>query len=53
MAKGLGVSPDTLLLLDRETDSRDIRKRVDTLLNNATPQQIELLYRVIKTVIEP
>jgi transcriptional regulator with XRE-family HTH domain len=52
MAKGLGVSPSTLLLLEQEDDSRDIRKRVDALLNKATPQQVELLYRIIKTVVE-
>jgi transcriptional regulator with XRE-family HTH domain len=52
MAKGLDVSPSTLLLLEREEDPRDIKKRIDSLLNKATPQQIELLHRIIKTVIE-
>jgi transcriptional regulator with XRE-family HTH domain len=52
MAKGLGVSPSTLLLLEREEDPRDIKKRIDSLLDKATPQQIELLHRIIRTVIE-
>ncbi len=53
MAKGLNVSPSTLLLLEREEDPRDVRKRIDSLLAKATPQQIELLHRIIKTVLEP
>jgi len=53
MAKGLGVSPSTLLLLEREEDPRDLRKRIDSLLDNTSPQQLELLHRIIKTVVEP
>jgi transcriptional regulator with XRE-family HTH domain len=53
MAKGLGVSPSTLLLLEREEDPRDIRKQIDSLLVKATSEQLELLRRIIKTVIEP
>ena len=53
MAKGLGVSPSTLLLLEREEDSRDLRKRIDSLLDNTSPQQLELLHRIIKTIVEP
>ena len=52
MAKGLGVSPSNLLLLEREEDPREIKKRIDSLLDKATPQQIELLHRIIKTVVE-
>ena len=53
MAKGLGVSPSTLLLLEREEDPGDLRKRIDSLLDNTSPQQLELLHRIIKTVVEP
>jgi transcriptional regulator with XRE-family HTH domain len=53
MAKGLGVSPSALLLLEREEDPRDIKKRIDFLLSKATPQQVELLLRIVKTVVEP
>jgi transcriptional regulator with XRE-family HTH domain len=53
MAKGLGVQPSTLLLFEREEDPRDIRKRIDALLANCSPQQLELLHRIMKVVIEP
>jgi transcriptional regulator with XRE-family HTH domain len=53
MAKGLGLQPSTLLLLEREEDPRDIRKRIDTLLTTCAPQQLELVHRIIKVVIEP
>jgi len=38
--QGLGVSPSTLLLLEREEDQRDIKK-YDSLLIKATPQQTD------------
>jgi len=53
MGKGLGVSPSTLLLLEREEDPRDLRKHIDSLLDNTSPQQLELLHRIIKTIVEP
>ena len=53
MAKGLGLQPSALLLLEREEDPRDIRKRIDTLLKTCTPQQLELVHRISKLVIEP
>jgi transcriptional regulator with XRE-family HTH domain len=53
MAKGLGVSPSTLLLLEREEDPRDLRKRIDSLLNKCSPQQLELIHRISKVIIEP
>jgi transcriptional regulator with XRE-family HTH domain len=53
MAKGLGVPPSTLLQLEREEEPRDIRKRIDSLLATCSPQQLELLHRMIKVVIEP
>ena len=53
MAKGVGLQPSTLLLLEREEDPRDIRKRIDALLTKCTPQQLELVHRVIKVLVEP
>lgn len=53
MAKGLDVSPSTLLLLEREEDPRDLRKRVDSLLSKCSPQQLELIHRIAKVIIEP
>ncbi len=52
MAKGLGVSPSTLLLLEREEDPREVRKRMDSLLNKCSPQQLELIHRIAKVIIE-
>ena len=53
MAKGVGLQPSTLLLLEREEDPRDIRKRIDAFLTKCTPQQLELVHRVIKVLVEP
>jgi transcriptional regulator with XRE-family HTH domain len=53
MAKGLGLQPSTLLLLEREEDPRDMRKRIDTLLATCTPQQLELVHRIVKVIVEP
>jgi transcriptional regulator with XRE-family HTH domain len=53
MAKGLSLSPRILLSLDREDDERDLRKRLETLLDRCTPQQLELIHRVAGVLIEP
>jgi transcriptional regulator with XRE-family HTH domain len=53
MARGLGLQPNTLLLLEREEEPRDIRKRIDALLATCNPQQLELLHRIIKVILEP
>jgi len=53
MAKGLSLSPRILLSLEREEDERDIRKRIETLLDKCTPQQLELIHRVAGVLIEP
>jgi transcriptional regulator with XRE-family HTH domain len=47
MAKGLAVPPSVLLLLEREEDPRDIRKRIDSLLTKCNPQQLEMVHRII------
>lgn len=53
MAKGLSLSPRILLSLEREEDERDLRKRIGTLLDRSTPQQLELIHRVVSVLIEP
>src|ERR1700704_3709359 len=53
LAKGLALPPSTLLLLEREEDPRDIRKRVDSLLTKCNPQQLEMVHRIIKVLLEP
>src|SRR5258708_18422948 len=51
MAKGLGLQPSTLLLLEREEDPRDIRHRIDTLLTPSPPHQLELVPPIIQTAL--
>lgn len=53
MAKGLGLPPSTLLILEREEDPRDLKKRMDSLLSKSSPQQIELIHRIAKVIVEP
>jgi transcriptional regulator with XRE-family HTH domain len=53
MAKGLGIPPSILLQLEREEEPRDVRKKVDALLTRCNPQQLELVHRIIKVLIEP
>jgi transcriptional regulator with XRE-family HTH domain len=53
MARGLSLSPRILLSLEREEDERDIRKRIETLLDRCTTQQLELIHRVAGVLIEP
>jgi transcriptional regulator with XRE-family HTH domain len=53
MAKGLSLSPRILLSLEREEDERDVRRRIDTLLNSCTLQQLELIQRVVSVLVEP
>jgi transcriptional regulator with XRE-family HTH domain len=53
MAKGIGVAPSTLLLLEREEDEPDIRKRMEALLNRCSLQQLELIHRIARVVVEP
>lgn len=53
MAKGLNLSPRILLSLEREEDERELRKRIETILNKCSPQQLELIHRLIHIITEP
>jgi transcriptional regulator with XRE-family HTH domain len=53
MARGLNVSPRVLLSLEREDDERDLRKRIESLLDKCSPQQLELIHRVVSVLVEP
>jgi transcriptional regulator with XRE-family HTH domain len=53
MARGRALPPSVLLLLEREEDPRDIRKRIDSLLTKCNPQQLEMVHRIIKVFLEP
>jgi hypothetical protein len=41
------------LSLEREEDERDLRKRIEALLDKSTPQQAELIHRLASVLIEP
>jgi transcriptional regulator with XRE-family HTH domain len=53
MAKGLSLSPRILLSLEREEDERDLRKRIQIILDKCTPEQLELIHRLASMLIEP
>ena len=53
MAKGLNVAPSTLLMLEREEDPRDLRRRIESLLDKYDAQQLELVHRIAKVLLEP
>lgn len=53
MARGLALPASSLLLLEREEAPKDIRKRIDSLLVECNPQQLEMVHRVIKVLLEP
>ena len=53
MAKGLNVAPSTLLMLEREEDPRDLRRRIESLLDKCDAQQLELVHRITKVLLEP
>jgi len=53
MAKGLNVAPSTLLMIEREEDSRDLQRRIDSLLDKCDTQQLELVHRITKVLLEP
>ncbi len=53
MARALGVPAHHLLLLEREEGEKALRGKLDSLLNKSKPQEIELIYRVVKAIVEP
>jgi transcriptional regulator with XRE-family HTH domain len=53
MARGLNVSPRVLLSLEREDEERDLRKRIELLLGECSPEQLELIHRVVSVLVEP
>ncbi len=53
MAKALSVPAHVLLLLEREEDERNLRKRMEILLHKCSTEQLELVHRVTKAIVEP
>lgn len=53
IARGLSTTPNVLLALEREEDERSLRKRIESLLDGCSPQQLELVHRITKVILEP
>lgn len=54
LAKALNTSPSAFFQFDREEgDEKTLRKRVESLVNRASPQQLQQAYRVLKALTEP
>ncbi len=53
MGKALNVPAHVLLLLESEEDEKNLRKRMEILLDKCSPEQLELVHRVTKSIVEP
>lgn len=53
MAKALRIPVHVLLYLDREEDEKNLRKRIEGLLDSCSRDQLELVHRVAKAIVEP
>lgn len=54
LAKALQVSPASFFQFDREeNDEKVLRKRIDGLLHDRSPQQLQQVYRILRTLLEP
>jgi transcriptional regulator with XRE-family HTH domain len=54
LAKALHVSPALLFQFDREDgDERALRKKIETLVNKSSTEQLQQAYRVLKALTEP
>jgi len=53
MAKALGVPASLLLAVERAEDGKDLRKRLDTILNRCDRDQLDLICRVAAVICEP
>ena len=54
LAKALHVSPASFFHFDREeNDERILRRKIEGLLHNCSPQQLQQAYRILRTLLEP
>lgn len=54
LAEALGTSPATFFEFDKEErGERVLRKRIDSLIGRANPEQLQLAYRVLRALLEP
>lgn len=54
LAKALRVSPACFFQFDREdNDERTLRRKIEGVLHECTPQQLQLVYRILRSLLEP
>ena len=54
LAKALHVSAASFFYFDREeNDERVLRRKIESLLHDRTPQQLQQAYRILRTFLEP
>ena len=54
LSKALHVSPALFFQFDREeSDERILRRKIESLLHERTPQQLQQAYKILRTLLEP
>jgi transcriptional regulator with XRE-family HTH domain len=54
LAKSLQISPAIFFQFDREeTDDKTLRKKIDALLQKGGAEQLQLIHRLVKVILEP
>jgi transcriptional regulator with XRE-family HTH domain len=54
LAEALNVPVSALFLFEKdENDAKILRKRIEAILDQSTPQQLKLIYRHARDVMEP
>jgi transcriptional regulator with XRE-family HTH domain len=54
LAKALHVSPGSFFQFDREeNDERVLRRKIEGLLHDRSPQQLQQAYTILRTLLEP
>jgi transcriptional regulator with XRE-family HTH domain len=54
IAKALHVSPAIFFHFDKEeNDERVLRRKIEVLLHDRSPQQLQQAYRILRTLLEP
>ena len=54
LAKALHISPAAFFQFDQEeSDERILRKKIESLVNKSSSQQLQQAYRVLKVLMEP
>lgn len=54
LAKALQVSPASFFQFDsEENDERVLRRKIEGLLHDRSPQQLQQVYRILRSLLEP